>query len=115
MKTLLKYLATWKEEFVGILIAFAIFFGFRYSIVYLDPQAALYDLGKFEDLTYAILRFIVLSFTAWIMLRIMLPTAYDYLKDDFYENFKNYSEWEKRKISLVAYLAAFFALVLLAM
>lgn len=115
IKAINEFLKLVREELVAIVIAAILFFLFRNEVVKLDPTAALYDLGRFEDLTYGIFKFWILAFTAWIAVRVILPGAFHYLQKEFYHNFKTLETCEKRRISLLAFLAFLFALVLLSM
>jgi hypothetical protein len=100
---------------LAVLMSVVAFLVFRSFIIDVDPEAALYDLGKLEDITYGVMKFWVLAFTAIIATLVLFPILL-FVKSFFYINSPTtLSSCTRLKFYLQAYFVFLLALVLLAM
>lgn len=103
-----------KEELVFIPALFITLLGFKWLLQVEFPESAQFDIAsESETVLFSVLRLVTYTSLTWIILRVVFPAIYKYIRDEFYTNFITLEDGEKRKISLFIFFAFFFALILL--
>jgi len=80
---------------------------------WIDPTAAIFDLGIFMIPVYAIIIFLISTFFVWIFLKKVYGTIYSYLKSGFKADFEKLTPCQKILISLSVFFLLLFSLVAL--
>lgn len=103
-----------REELWAVPLLFLCLVGYRAFTHWLFPESAQFDLAsEWETMLWSVVKLVFIITVAWLGLRIVLPPAYRYLKDKFYERFDEYHPDTKLFSSLLFYLSLFFAMVFL--
>ena len=111
MKQIFKIL---KEELVFIPALFIILMGLKWLLQVEFPESAQFDIAsETETVVFSVLRLVTYTSLTWVILRVVFPAIYLYIRDEFYQKFHTIEPAEKRKISLFIFFAFFFALILL--
>ena len=82
-------------------------------IRWIEPTAAIFDLGIFMIPVYSIIIFLISTFFVWFFLKKVYGSIYTYLKSDFKNDFNNIQPWAKIVISLSVFFLLLFSLVAL--
>ena len=94
-----------KEELVSIPVLILAFFALNWILGKLFPQSGFFDFfSQLETIAYKVLAFVVAITMAWLGLRIMFPSVFRYLHDEFYHKFEILPDEERRKWALRIFL-----------
>ncbi|GAA5036645.1 hypothetical protein GCM10011506_30020 [Marivirga lumbricoides] len=113
LKWLWNYLKVWRE-LSSIVIALVLWVNSSWLLRKLDPTAATYDAGIFQMYLFAIIGLFLLHGIVRILMKLIWPTSDDYLDNQFAQDFKTITAWQKLKLSTSIFFAFLFAAVLLA-
>ena len=122
MKKLFRFLADFfknqykaNPQILWIPITFIIWAIIAPILRWIDPTAAIFDLGIFMIPVYAIIIFLISTFFVWIFLKKVYGTIYKYLKDQsgFKTDFEKLTPCLKIIISLSVFFLLLFSLVAL--
>ncbi|MFN8238629.1 MAG: hypothetical protein U0T77_10715 [Chitinophagales bacterium] len=103
-----------KEELVFIPALFIALMGLKWLLQVEFPESAQFDIAsETETVVFSVLRLVTYTSLTWVILRVVFPAIYRYIRDEFYAKFPQLEDGEKRKISLFIFFAFFFALILL--
>ena len=80
---------------------------------WIDPTAAIFDLGIFMIPVYAIIIFLISTFFVWIFLKKVYGSLYKYLKSGFKTDFETLQPCQKIIISFSVFFLLLFCLVAL--
>ncbi|WP_024740906.1 CHAP domain-containing protein [Tenacibaculum maritimum] len=108
------FIKTYKEELLALPLLIIVLLAFKSFLNAMYPDTAQFDLAsEVETISWAIIKLIVFTSSAWFALRVVFPKPFRYLKNKFYQDFDQISCDEKRRISLRIFFAFLFALVFL--
>jgi hypothetical protein len=109
MKNILKK----NSEFLTLPLAFLLWFYSGDLLRLMDPTAATYDAGIFQNALYAVI--VLLAFHAVVraIMKMQWGTLDKHLDKYFETAFYKITPWERLKISLFVFFSLLFALVLL--
>jgi len=94
-----------KEEIISIPIMILGFFALNWGLGKLFPSSAFFDFfSQVETIAFRVLAYVVTITMAWLGLRIMFPSVYKYLHEEFYHNFDTMQEEDKRKWGIRIFL-----------
>ena len=120
MKKLLRFLADFfknqykaNPQILWIPILFIIWAIVAPVLRWIDPTAAIFDLGIFMIPVYAIIIFLISTFFVWIFLKKVYGTIYAYLKSGFKTDFEQLQSCQKIIISLSVFFLLLLCLVAL--
>lgn len=122
MKNIFKFLADFfknqykaNPQILWIPILFVVWAIVAPLLRWIDPTAAIFDLGIFMIPVYAIIIFLIATFFVWIFLKKVYGTIYAYLKDQdgFKKDFKTLPSWGKIVISFSVFFLLLFCLIAL--
>ena len=122
MKKLFRFLADFfknqykaNPQILWIPILFIIWAIVAPILRWIDPTAAIFDLGIFMIPVYAIIIFLISTFFVWLFLKKVYGTIYKYLKDEtgFKKDFETLTSCQKIIISLSVFFLLLFSLVAL--
>ena len=120
MKKLFKFLADFfknqykaNPQILWIPILFIIWAIVAPILRWIDPTAAIFDLGIFMIPVYAIIIFLISTFFVWMFLKKVYGTIYTYLKSGFKKDFETLTSCQKIIISLSVFFLLLFSLVAL--
>lgn len=120
MKKLFRFLADFfknqykaNPQILWIPILFIIWAIITPILRWIDPTAAIFDLGIFMIPVYAIIIFLISTFFVWIFLKKVYGTIYAYLKSGFKKDFETLHPCLKIIISLSVFFLLLFSLVAL--
>lgn len=109
-----KIVAILKEELVFIPVMMLILYGVKIFLANFFPDSAQFDIpSEVETITFSVLRLTIYTSLSWLIVRIVFPAVYKYLRDEFYQKFLTLEDGEKRKISFFIFFAFLFALIML--
>jgi len=81
---------------------------------FFDETAGVFDAGIFQIPIFAVIEYCIYGSTAWFTLKILFPTIRKYLQNEFKNDFKELTKWQKSLLSLCVFFALVAALVFLA-
>lgn len=120
MKNFFKFLADFfknqykaNPQILWIPILFVVWAIVAPILRWIDPTAAIFDLGIFMIPVYAIIIFLISTFFVWLFLKKVYGSIYTYLKSGFKNDFNNIPAWAKIVISLSVFFLLLFSLVAL--
>ena len=120
MKRLFRFLADFfknqykaNPQILWIPILFIIWAIIAPLLRWIDPTAAIFDLGIFMIPVYAIIIFLISTFFVWMFLKKVYGTIYNYLKSGFKKDFEKLASCQKIIISLAVFFLLLFSLVAL--
>jgi hypothetical protein len=120
MKKLFRFLADFfknqykaNPQILWIPITFIIWAIIAPILRWIDPTAAIFDLGIFMIPVYAIIIFLISTFFVWLFLKKVYGTIYTYLKSGFKKDFEKLTACQKIIISLSVFFLLLFSLVAL--
>lgn len=112
----MKQLRTFKEEAIMVMVTSLVLLLLRWVGSYFWPKTGQYDLvAETETILFTVLRLIIYSLSAWLGLRVIMPKAYTYLKNEVYLKFDSFQDDQKLSVSTRMFAVLLGALVLLAM
>ena len=119
----MKHLRTYREEALVVLLLAVALVAYRWaSVQYLaDPNDAKswpnqYDLrSEAESIFFTVLKMVVYCLAAWMGLRVVMPRAYWYLKNEVYQRFDTMEHKDKLSTSMRMFCMLLLALALLAL
>src|SRR6185312_4985310 len=89
-----------KQEMVFIPLMFVVIELFRFIILKISPETALFDRGsEFETFLVSIWKLVWATSAVWVLLRIVFPSVYDAMKA-FYTGFATLPDEKKRAYSI---------------
>src|SRR5574344_1780664 len=118
MKKLFRFLADFfknqykaNPQILWIPITFIIWAIIAPILRWIDPTAAIFDLGIFMIPVYAIIIFLISTFFVWLFLKKVYGTIYKYLKDHsgFKKDFEKLTACQKIIISLSVFFLLLFS------
>jgi hypothetical protein len=120
MKKLFRFLADFfknqykaNPQILWIPITFIIWAIIAPILRWIDPTAAIFDLGIFMIPVYAIIIFLISTFFVWLFLKKVYGTIYAYLKSGFKKDFEKLTPCSKIIVSLSVFFLLLFSLVAL--
>lgn len=121
MRKIVNFLLSW-NELLSIPIALLLWWASPVLIRWLDPTAATYDGGIFQQIIFAVIAVLVFHGMAWLLLKITFPHVYQYMDTLLEQNLKNFNSpsgaakpmtlWEKSKLVLFLFALYFLAFLL---
>jgi len=108
MKTLKKY-----SEFISIPLAILVWWNSQFIIRYFDPIATVDDAGLLQRLFFAFAGLFFFHGFTKIIMKMNWSTLDDYLQNDFSNDFKTITAWQKIQLSAFIFCFLLIALVLL--
>ena len=99
------------NEFAVLLLALWLLAANNQWVRAIDPTAATYDAGVYQDLLLRVCKFFVATGIAWIALRLQLPKLYKYIDDEIEGDLKKHhsESWEARIKYSTWYFLAYLA------
>jgi len=114
IKKLWSIIKEWKEEAVGVLLAFLLFVIAPSIYRFIDPTAGSYDVGVLQLINFSLVSILTFSFLSWLGIKINFKEIFQYLQTDFQKDFNSLEKWQKVKISLLLYLSYLLLFVIMA-
>ena len=79
LRSITMFFRKWNEPIILLPIAMLSWCLLPSIIRWFDPTAAVYDSGVLMKFMYAVIGTLVTHFTAWIMLKLTMPTVFNYI------------------------------------
>lgn len=100
-----------KKEHLAIFSALFLFLFFPSLSRWIDITSAPIDPGALSAVIMAILSLLAFKAITWWLINIIWPVLADYSKEQFEQNFKSLSPWQKVVIYLGFYLLLLFSFI----
>ncbi|WP_276360184.1 hypothetical protein [Daejeonella sp. H1SJ63] len=100
-----------KREHLGIFSALLLFLCFPWLSRWIDITSAPIDPGALSAVIMAILSLLAFKAVTWWLINIIWPVLADYSEEQFEQNFKSLSAWQKVIIYLGFYLLLLYSFV----
>ncbi len=85
MKNLIKY---FKQETITVILGLIIFYLLNMLLSTLFPNSAFFDFySEIENILFGGVRLIFIAVFAWILLRVVFPNVFKFIRDEFYDEF----------------------------
>ncbi|MFD0997687.1 hypothetical protein ACFQ21_00145 [Ohtaekwangia kribbensis] len=113
VEQIIKFFRKYNELILGPL-GIVLWFVSAPILHYIDPTAATYDLAVFQKLLFGLMTFNVCTANALLLIRLVNPSVFKFLTQDFDTAFStlNNNSWEKLKLSFAVWACFLFGLLM---